>query len=90
MSDVYLFLVRASQINIYFGGSISRQWTQLSEGASTIIGEDLYILQSTYVQDWLIVESFPSIRRIGSVTIGTEILRENIFTSNLCLITREC
>ena len=50
----------------------------------------IHILQSTHVKDWPIVESFQSIRHIGSVTIGTEILRENIFTSNLCLITGEC
>ena len=91
-SDIYIpFLVRVSQINYLLRGfNHSRQWTQCREGASTIISEDLYILQSTYVLDWLIVESCPSIRSIGSVTIGTEIPRENIFTSNLCLITREC
>ena len=33
--------------------------------------KEVYILQSTYVPDWLIVDSFPSIRRIGSITIGT-------------------
>ena len=51
VSDVYLFLVRVLQINYLLRGfNHSRQWTQCREGASTIISEDLYILQSTYVQ----------------------------------------
>ena len=51
MSDVYLFLVRASQISYSLRGfNYSIQWTQCRKGGSTIISEDLYILQSTYVQ----------------------------------------
>ena len=73
------------------GFNVSCQWTDCCEGASTIVSEDLYILQSTYVWGLAkIVESCSSVQSIGSVTIGTQVSRENIFTSNICLITREC
>ena len=91
MSDVYLVLVRALQINIYLGGSI------IQYNGHSVAREHLLLLARVYTfyrvlmfKDWLIVESFPSIRCIGSVTFGNKIPRENIFTSNLCLITREC
>ena len=84
------FLLELRKSIIYFGGSMIQDNGHNVAGEYLLLLVKIHILQSTYVKDWLIVKSFPSIWRIESVTIGTKISRENMFTSNLCLMTREC
>ena len=74
---------------LYFGGSIIQDNGYSVAREHLLLLARVYILQSTYVQGLANRRTFPSIRRIGSVTIGTEIPRENVFTSNLSMPDHE-